>query len=125
MYAAHQGAQSLRALLSASLISYPRNTGNGTLPGLFCSASLNEKRLTLTVANPSLDQTRETDIRLRGGSIGSINAVVLAAADIHAHNTFENPRAVEPRQAQVSGSGSALTHAFPPASVTKLEFSLS
>jgi alpha-N-arabinofuranosidase len=124
MYAAHQDAQSLRAILSAPSISYARHNGTGTLAGLYCSASLREKRLTLTVTNPSLDQARETDIRLRGGAIASGRAVVLAAADAHAHNSFDNPRAVEPRQETIQASGSTLTRRFPPASVSKLELSL-
>ena len=124
MYAAHQGGQSLRALASAPSISYSRHNGTGTLAGLYCSASLREKRLTLTVTNPSLDQIRETDIGLRGATVASAKAVTLAAADAHAHNSFENPRAVEPRQESVQASGSKLTRSFPPASVTKLELTL-
>ena len=124
MYAAHQGGQSLRTLASAPSISYSRHNGTATLAGLYCSASLHEKRLTLTVTNPSLDQTRETDIGLRGAAVASATAVTLAAADPHAHNSFENPRAVEPRQESVQASGSKLTRSFPPASVTKLEITL-
>jgi alpha-N-arabinofuranosidase len=127
MYTAHMGAQSLRTMLSAPSISYARSNATGTLPGLYCSASLAEKRLTLTVTNPSLDQTREADIGLRGATIASAasaKVVTLAAADVHAHNTFDNPRAVEPRQEQIQASGSTLTHRFPPASVTKIEISL-
>ena len=99
----------------------------GTLPGLYCSASLLEKRLTLTVTNPSLDQTREADVGVRGASIASAasaKVVTLAAPDAHAHNTFDNPRAVEPTQEQIQASGSTLTHRFPPASVTRIGISL-
>jgi len=127
MYAAHKGAQSLRTMVSAPSISYARNNATGTLPGLYCSAALAEKRLTLTVTNPSLDQTREADMGVRGATIASAasaKVVTLAAADAHAHNTFDNPLAVEPRQDQIQASGSTLTHRFPPASVTKVEISL-
>jgi len=74
--------------------------------------------LTVTITNPSLDQTREGDIGIRGGSVASAKSIVLAAADAHAHNSFENPRAVEPRTEQ------GVAHRFPPASVTKLEIQL-
>jgi len=124
MYAAHQGGQSLRTLLSAPSISYTRSTGPGTLPGLYCSASLREKRLTLTVTNPGLDQIREAEIGLRGARVTAGQVVTLAAPDVHAHNTFENPRAVEPHTGQIEASGSTLTYRFPPASVTKLELAL-
>ena len=70
------------------------------------------------MTNPSLDQTREVEIGVRGATVGSAKSVVLAAADAHAHNSFENPRAVEPRVEQ------SLMRRFPPASVTKLEIQL-
>ena len=124
MYAAHQGGQSLRTLLSAPSISYTRSTGPGTLPGLYCSASLRQKRLTVTVTNPGLDQIREAEIGLRGARVTAGQVVTLAAPDVHAHNTFENPRAVEPHTGQIEASGSTLTYRFPPASVTKLELAL-
>ncbi len=111
MYAAHQGAQSVRTLVDAPA-SYKG------LAGLSCSASLRGKALTVTITNPSLDQTREGDIGIRGGSVASAKSIVLAAADAHAHNSFENPRAVEPRTEQ------GVAHRFPPASVTKLEIQL-
>jgi len=124
MYTAHQGAQSLRTLLSAPSISYARSGENGIVPGLYCSASLREKRLTLTVTNPSLDQVREAEIGLRGARVAAAQAVALAAPDVHAHNSFENPRAVEPHAEPVAGGGATLTHRFAPASVTKLDLTL-
>jgi alpha-N-arabinofuranosidase len=117
MYKAHQGAQSLRTLVSAPAIYKG-------LPGISCSASLREKVLTMTVTNPSMDQVREVEIGLQGASVASAKAVILAAADAHAHNSFETPHAVEPRADQVQVSGARLTRRFPPASVTKLEIAL-
>lgn len=111
MYAAHQGASAVRTLVAAP-------AAYKGLAGLSCSASIREKRLTLTVTNPSLDQTREVEIGLRGAGIGSVKAMVLAAGDVHAHNSFESPRAVEPRVEQT------MPRRFPPASVTRLEISL-
>jgi alpha-N-arabinofuranosidase len=117
MYRGHQGAQSLRTVVSAPGIYKG-------LPGLSCSASLRGKVLTLTVTNPSLDQAREVEIGLRGANIAAAKAATLAAADVHAHNSFENPRAVEPRAESVQATGAKLTHGFAPASVTQLELSL-
>ncbi|MGD0360325.1 MAG: alpha-L-arabinofuranosidase C-terminal domain-containing protein [Bryobacteraceae bacterium] len=124
MYRAHQGAQSLRTLVSAPAISYLRDKGTGALPGLSCSASLRERVLLLTVTNPSLDQAREVEIGVRGAGVQSAKAIVLSAADAHAHNSFENPRAVEPREEAVQAAGAGFTRRFPPASVTKLEVTL-
>ncbi|MFN7994513.1 MAG: alpha-L-arabinofuranosidase C-terminal domain-containing protein [Bryobacteraceae bacterium] len=124
MYAAHQGAQSLRTLAAAPSISYRRYSGAGSLTGLYSSASVRDKRLTLTVTNPSLDQARETEITIGGASAASGKAITLAASDVHAHNSFENPRAVEPKPGPAQASGSRFTYSFPPASVTKLEIAL-
>lgn len=47
---------------------------------------------------------------------------MLAAKDIHAHNSFEEPRNVEPVEAQVgTPRGRTLVHEFAPASVTRLQ----
>jgi alpha-N-arabinofuranosidase len=124
MYAAHQGAQSLQTMFTAPDVTYSRNSQPATLPGLAGSASVKGKQLTLTVTNPSLDQTRETQIAIRGGSIKSAGAVVLTADDVHAHNSFEAPNVVQPKTEAVSMQGSTLVHRFPPASVTKLEIAL-
>jgi len=121
MYAAHQGAQSIRTMISAPQVGYNRNGQPATLPGLAGSASLQAKRLVLTVTNLSLDQSREAEIAVRGTAIQSAKAVVLAAADVHAHNSFDAPNAVEPKEQAVSPRGSLLVHRFPPASVTKIE----
>jgi alpha-N-arabinofuranosidase len=88
------------------------------------SASVNGKRLVLTVTNPSLDQPREAEIALRRASAAAAKAVVLAAGDVHAHNSFAEPRAVEPRQEPATAQGASLRFRFPPASVVKLEIDL-
>jgi alpha-L-arabinofuranosidase len=48
----------------------------------------------------------------------------LSSPDIHAHNSFDRPNEVQPRDVIVKISGAQLTHEFPPASVTRLELSL-
>src|SRR5215211_1083976 len=52
MYAAHQGAESVRTIFSAPSVSYTRNGKPATLRGLSGSASLRDKQLTVTVTNP-------------------------------------------------------------------------
>jgi alpha-N-arabinofuranosidase len=124
MYASHQGAQAVRSVFSSPAVSYTRNQTSAMLTGLNGSASRNAKQLTLTVTNPSLDQPRETEIHLRGAKPASIKAVVLAAADVHAHNTFDAPRAVQPKTTDANPRGGMVVHLFPPSSVTKLEIAL-
>jgi alpha-N-arabinofuranosidase len=124
MYAAHQGAQAVRTVFTAPAVRYARNTQPATLAGLAGAASRNGKQLTLTVTNPSLDQAREAEIAIRGGTAQSARAVTLAASDVHAHNSFEAPREVEPKTEALNVRGALVVHRFPPASVTKLEIAL-
>jgi alpha-N-arabinofuranosidase len=84
------------------------------------SASLKDKSLTVTVTNPSLDQTLEAAIAIRGAKTQSAKSVTLAASDAHAHNSFAAPNTVNPKEESLSLRGPELTHRFPPASVTKL-----
>jgi alpha-L-arabinofuranosidase len=69
-------------------------------------------------------QTRETEIAVRGARAASVQAQVLATPDVHAHNTFENPRAVQPRNEQVTVKAGSFTYHFAPASVTRLQIAL-
>lgn len=124
MYAAHQGAQAIRTVFIAPEVTYTRGTRPATLSGLAGSASLKGKQLTLTVTNQSVDQAREAEIAVRGGVVQSVTAVTLGASDVHAHNSFEAPNAVEPKTQDVGGRGALVMHRFPPASVTKLEIAL-
>jgi alpha-N-arabinofuranosidase len=124
LYAAHQGAQSVRVEVAAPPVAYTRNEKPASVRGLSASASLRDKQLTLTVTNPSLDQPREVAVALRGASPRSVKAVTLGGGDAHAHNTFRSPREVEPREQAASLRGAALMHRFPPASVTRLEIAL-
>jgi alpha-L-arabinofuranosidase len=120
MYAAHQGARSVRTVVSAPQTSYRRNGKEAGFRGLNGSASVNGNQLTLTVTNPSLEHAREAEITIRGGTARSMEAVVLAEGDAHAHNSFEAPRSVEPRVVTFSGK----VFSFPPASVVRLTFGL-
>jgi alpha-N-arabinofuranosidase len=96
----------------------------GTLWGLQGSASLRENRLTLTVVNPHATEARDTEVVVRGRAVQSGEALVLSATDIHAHNSFEQPRALEPAKAPVDLRGGTIVHRFPAASVTRLQLAL-
>jgi alpha-N-arabinofuranosidase len=124
LYSAHQGARSVRIMVASPANQYDRNGKPATMRGLNGSASVNGSQLTLTVTNPSMDQVRETEIQVHGGTPRSVTGVTLAAADPHAHNTFADPRAVEPKTVAVTLKGAAIVHQFPPASVTKLTIAL-
>jgi alpha-L-arabinofuranosidase len=124
MYAAHQGNRALRMTVDAPEVRYDRLGKPATFWGLKGSASLADKTLIVTVVNPHASEARETEINLRGATIKSAQARTLAASDIHAHNSFAAPRAVEPQDAPLTASGATLVHRFPPASVTRLRVEL-
>jgi alpha-L-arabinofuranosidase len=121
MYKAHRGGQSLRFMSDAPSISY----GDGkTLWGLAGSASLHDKKLVVTVANPNVSEELATQIALHGASASGGQATILAEADIHAHNDFAHPNAVQLTTQPANVSGSRFAYTLKPASVTKLEIDL-
>ena len=124
LYSPHQGARSVRTVVSAPETSYSRNGRQAGFRGLNGSASVNGSQLTLTVTNPSLDQAREAEITVRGGTVRSAAGMMLAENDAHAHNSLEAPRAVEPKAVAVTVKGSGAVFQFPPASVTRIAFTL-
>jgi len=137
MYKAHQGGQSLRVVASAPPISFrgpseperrrptpPANDEERSFWGLAGSASLHGKNLVVTVVNPHASEQRTADVSLRGASARSARVTVLAETDIHAHNDFDHPHAVEPKEEPANVSGSSFAWTFKPASVTKLEIEL-
>ena len=129
MYAAHSGAQSVRTEFVAPRVSYMRTVNNNReraeFWGLAGSASVNGKQLTLTAVNPDAKAARETEINVVGARVASAKARVLTSSDIHAHNSFQNPRGLAPKDEQVNvAAGGRIVHRFAPASVTRLQMTL-
>ena len=124
MYSVHQGKTAVKTVFSSARSNYTRNGQPATIRGLNGSASLDGKRLVLTVTNPDLKASRETEIAVRGATIRAARGVSLTASDIHAHNTFADPNRIVPKELQVTLSGNALVHKFAPASVTRLDIDL-
>lgn len=125
MFVPHMGAQAVRAVFSAPRVGYTRNEKPADFWGLSGSASVSGKQLTVTVTNPHATETREAEIAIRGARASAVQARVLTAPDVHAHNTFENPRAVAARDVPATvGLNGMLAFGFPPASVTRLAITL-
>jgi alpha-L-arabinofuranosidase len=124
MYAAHQGGQAVRTIISAPNVEYARDGKPTAFWGLQGSASMVGKNLILTVVNPSVSEIRETEITIRGATIKSGTITVLTNSDLHAHNTFEQRNVVTPQIKDLQSTGKVLTLEIPPASVTKAELSL-
>ncbi|HYN85735.1 MAG TPA: alpha-L-arabinofuranosidase C-terminal domain-containing protein [Pyrinomonadaceae bacterium] len=126
MYAAHQGARSVRAVFDAPEVGVTRLGKPATFWGLNGSASLRDRVLTLTVVNPHASEPREAEITVRGAQVRAAEARVVTARDLRAHNTFAEPGRVVARDEEVRGAGgrASLVHRFAPASVTRLRLSL-
>jgi alpha-N-arabinofuranosidase len=124
MYAAHQGGQSLRTNVSSSPLKYTINNRPATMRGLNGSASLHDRRMVLTVTNPDPKASVETEVTIYGANVKEVSVTTLTAKDIHAHNNFDNPRAVEPQTSLAAAKGRALIYSFAPASVTRLQIML-
>jgi alpha-N-arabinofuranosidase len=124
MYAGHQGGQSLRTEFSAPSIHYDRDGKPASFWGLRGSASMHGKQVVLTAVNPGVKDPLQAQIGARGARISSAKATVLTAADIHAHNTFQDRNTVAPKSAQVQVKGDGATFEFPPASVVRLDLQL-
>ncbi len=124
MYAAHQGGQNLRAMFSAPDVHYIRDGEPARFWGLNGSASQKNKAVTLTVVNPDLTRSMNTQVGLRGAKIAQAKGIVLTNGDMHAHNTFDQPDNIRPAPLQVSISQGAVMVNIPPASVTKLEIAI-
>ena len=80
--------------------------------------------MTLTVTNADLKNPREAEISVRGATIKTVRGLNLVANDIHAHNTFADPRRVEPKEIAATQIRNPLVYSFPPASVTRLDIEL-
>lgn len=124
MYAAHQGAQGLRAEFTSPDVRYDRDGKPASFWGLNGSASRKGNVVTLTMVNPDLTDPKEAQIALRGGTASSASGTVLAASDMHAHNTFDQPDAVRTAALKVAVNGGMLNVTIPAASVTKLEVTI-
>lgn len=124
MYAAHQDAQAVRTTFAAPRIASAVTGTETGFWGMKGSASIKAKTLTVTAVNPSTDKTQETQIVVHGASVASAAATILSNADIHAHNAFEQPNAVQPKEAPVRTQDTMLHFTFPPACVAKLTVEL-
>ena len=119
LYSAHQGGTCVRTEISSERLKDVAAKGMYALAG---SCSVQGKKAVLTITNADHANAMDSEITVRGARISDVRATVLKAGDIHAHNSFDNTRAVEPASASVSGSGASITYSFAPASVTRLEF---
>ncbi len=124
MYKAHQGGEAIRTAFAAPEVHYTRDGKPASFWSLKGSASRKGNVLTLSVVNATTQASRETEIVLRGATAQSAKVTTLTNADIHAHNTFDHPDAVQPVNSTATPQGNTLRFTFPPASITTISFTL-
>jgi alpha-N-arabinofuranosidase len=124
MYAAHQGGQGLRTVFAAPALHYPRDGKDAAFWGLNGSASLQGKEMTLTLVNPHAGEAHEAAIVLHGASVKSGSVTTLTHTDMHAQNTFANPREVQAATAELKATGGMVNYTFPARSVTMMKVTL-
>jgi alpha-N-arabinofuranosidase len=118
LYRPHKGAQAVRLLSVAETVSEGEASKElcranyldkrpFSLQALHGSASLSGDRLCVTLVNTHPSQPVELDLELHQGKLDEVEVVTLAAGDIHAHNTFDNPETVklsEPQRHRMRGN---------------------
>ncbi len=122
MYRAHMGARQVPVQSPAKDLNVTALAGPATLPGLSISASIRERRLTVTITNPSLDASMAVRIRLaNGASAREARGVVLTHQDMRATNTFNAPDEVKPAAFPVKVVGDGLKLTMPSQSVVSIQ----
>jgi alpha-L-arabinofuranosidase len=119
MYSAHQGA----TLVPVHIQSEAYAHGEYSVPVVSASASLDgEGRLHLTMSNANPHQGTTVKINLGGMRARQVQGRALQGDTMNAHNTFEAPDRVKPRQYNgASLSGETLEIHLPKMSVAAFE----
>lgn len=122
MYKAHQNGQAVRAEFAAPHLGYSYQGASKQMTRLAGSASVQGRKITITAVNLSLTEPLPARVFLHeAASAKELQAVVLTAGDIHAHNSFAQPGAVTPRPWKAEADGPEIRLTLPPMSVIRLE----
>jgi alpha-N-arabinofuranosidase len=123
LYRPHMGARIVPMTMTRPDMNVPVLEGTGRLPRMSGSASLHDKRLTVTLTNPSLDDRVATRLRGAGGDalaamasasrVRDARATILTHEDMHAANTFERPDTVGLKSLPVDLSREAASLTIP------------
>jgi alpha-N-arabinofuranosidase len=120
MYAPHQGAEALEVQVSEACSAPPAGDASEGLPLVSASASRSGEQVTLSLVHTHAVEPTMVEVRLPDAELASHR--VLGAADLRAHNTFEDPDRVAPQPASLPAGEAAIP--LPPASVSVLEYRL-
>ncbi len=124
MYAPHQAGAAVRTRFETERISYQKGSQDGSIPAIAGSASIKGKTLFVTLTNSHANQEVEVRVSLLGGAKAAGEIARVLGGEIHAHNTFEQPEALQPAPFRMGASGEAFTTVLPPASIVAAEIAL-
>jgi alpha-L-arabinofuranosidase len=124
MYHNHMQSQLASMNIRCDELKVPSRNGTATMPGLSGSASVNGKRLTVTLTNPSLDAPVAAQIRLTSGSIVEGRGSVLTHAEMNAGNTLDRPNEVKLAPLPVTVRGNRTEVSIPQHAVVSLELKM-
>jgi alpha-N-arabinofuranosidase len=97
MYRSHMGGRQLPMSNPVADLNVHVLAGQAHLPGLSASASIRDRRVTLTLTTPSLEAALSLRVRFAGGARPTeVQSSVLTHADMRATNSFANPDEVKP-----------------------------
>ncbi len=124
LYAPHQGAEAVRALVETGTVSFKKGDKTESLPIVAGSASLKGRLLFLTLTNCHASQTEEVTVNLLGGASAQTAKAYALSGEIHAFNTFDAPEALAPKPFTLTATESTFTVTLPPSSVVAAEIAL-
>jgi len=78
----------------------------------------------VTLTNCQADAETEVELDLLGGAAARGGTARVLSGEIHAHNTFDAPDAVQPQAVQMRADGPSFTLHLPPASVNAFQIQL-
>ncbi len=126
MYRSHMGARQVPVSNPLPDLTLQGIAGQAKLPALSTSASIRDRRLAVTLTNPSLENAGSVRIKLTGGASPSdAKATVLTHRDMRAMNTFVAPNEVQPVAHPVRISSRGIEVKLPPQSIVLIESELS
>lgn len=95
--------------------------GTARMPGLSAAASFRDKMATVTISNPSFNNSVSTRVRLDNGNVLEARAQILTHAEAMARNSFADPEQVRLQPFAVKAENSGVNLTIPAHSVVALQ----
>lgn len=90
-------AQAVQCSFAKDKINFDTEGGNESIPWITGSASLKENLLNISLVNTHINEPVEIELDIRGCVSAEVKKHrILTADDIHAHNTFDEPKRLQP-----------------------------